>query len=135
MLDVTATDRIVHRLGAETGAAGFDPLYDAAGRDGSLNEPAVDFALLRFDRPAPGLRPSMPPAARPGAPMLLLNAPDPTVRAEAQARVAEMVEAGCRCQLPDPALLRELAGAFPGEGYNRLLARCAHGGPAAAVGA
>ncbi|MEZ5769682.1 MAG: hypothetical protein R3D80_20055 [Paracoccaceae bacterium] len=31
-------------------------------------------------------------------------------------------------ELPDPALLRELAGRFPGEGYNRLLARCAHGG-------
>ncbi|MCB1350415.1 MAG: hypothetical protein KDK11_17940 [Maritimibacter sp.] len=136
VLDVTATDRIVKRLGAETGAAGFDPLYDAAGRDGSLNEPAVDFALLRFVA-LPQVFDQLAARGEAGlAPMLLLNAPHPTVRAEARARVAEMVEAGVPVtELPDPALLRELAGAFPGEGYNRLLARCAHGGPAAAVGA
>ena len=119
-----------------TGAAGFDPLYDAAGRDGSLNEPAVDFALLRFVA-LPQVFDQLAARGEAGlAPMLLLNAPHPTVRAEARARVAEMVEAGVPVtELPDPALLRELAGAFPGEGYNRLLARCAHGGPAAAVGA
>ncbi|MEZ5769975.1 MAG: hypothetical protein R3D80_21730 [Paracoccaceae bacterium] len=41
-------DPIMHRLNTEAGAAGFDPLYDAAGREGSFNEPVVDFALLRF---------------------------------------------------------------------------------------
>lgn len=135
-LDLAATDRIVARLNAEAGAAGFDPLYDAAGLDGALNEPAVDFALLRFAA-QPQVFDQLIARGEAGlAPLLLLNAPHPTVRAEARALVAEMIEAGVPVsELPDPALLRELAGTFPGEGYNRLLARCAHGGPAAALGA
>ncbi len=131
-IDPVAIDRIVHRLNAEAGAAGFDPLYDAAGLAGSLNEPVVDFALLRFSA-LPQVFDQLVARGEAGlAPMLLLNAPHPQVRAEARAVVADMVEAAVPVtELPDPALLRELAGEFPGEGYNRLLARCAHGGTAA----
>ncbi|HCQ64633.1 MAG TPA: hypothetical protein DIU07_05390 [Rhodobacteraceae bacterium] len=130
-IDVAHVDRIVHRLHAEAGAAGFDPLYDAAGLDGSLNEPAVDLALLRFSA-LPQVFDQLISRGEAGlAPMLLLNAPNPLVRAEARALVSGMIDAAVPVtELPDPALLRELAGAFPGEGYNRLLARCAHGGPA-----
>ena len=131
-LDVAENDAIVQGLNAEAGAAGFDPLYDAAGLDGTLNEPAVVFALLRFSA-LPQVFDALVARGEAGlAPMLLLNAPDARVRAEARALVAEMVTAAVPVtELPDPALLRELAGEFPGEGYNRLLARCAHGDPAA----
>lgn len=131
-IEPARVDLIVHRLNAEAGAAGFDPLYDAAGREGPLNEPVVDFALLRFAS-LPQVFDQLVARGEAGlAPVLLLTAPDPLVRAEARAVVADMVEAAVPAtELPDPALLRELAGKFPGEGYNRLLARCAHGGPAA----
>jgi len=128
-IDVAEIDRIVHRLNAAVGAAGFDPLYDAAGLEGALNEPVVDFALLRFSA-LPEVLDQLVAHGEAGlVPMLLLNAPSPRVRAEARALVADMVEAAVPVtELPNPALLRELAGSFPGEGYNRLLARCAHGG-------
>jgi hypothetical protein len=127
--DLAEIDRIVRRLAADVGAAGFDPLYDAAGLQGALNEPAVDLALLRFSA-LPEVFEQLVARGEAGlAPMLLLNAPAPPVRAEARALVAGLVDAAVPVsELPDPALLRELAGAFPGEGYNRLLARCAHGG-------
>jgi len=91
----------------------------------------VDFALLRFSA-LPQVFDQLVARGEAGlAPVLLLNAPDARVRAQARALVAHMVEAAVPVtDLPDPALLRELAGAFPGEGYNRLLARCAHGRPA-----
>ena len=127
-------DSIVHKLAAEAGAAAFDPLYDAAGCAPPLNEPTVDFALLRFSA-LPQVFDQLVDRGEAGlAPVLLLNAPDPQVRAEARALVTDMVEAAVPVtDLPDPALLRELAGRFPGEGYNRLLARCAHGDPAVGV--
>lgn len=130
-IDLAEIDRIVQALNAEVGAAAFDPLYDAAGLEGSLNEPVVDIALLRFTA-LPEVFDQLVTRGEAGlAPMLLLNAPNAQVRAEARALVAGMVDAAVPVsELPDPALLRELAGAFPGEGYNRLLARCAHGGPA-----
>lgn len=125
-------DAIVRRLEADVGIAGFDPLYDATGRDGALNEPVVDLALLRFAA-LPQVFDQLIARGEAGlAPILLLNAPDARVRAEARAFVAQMVAASAPVsELPDPALLRELAGAFPGEGYNRLLAHCAHGDAAA----
>ena len=131
-IDLTAIDPIVRQLDAEVGAAGFDPLYDGAGLDGALNEPVVDFALLRFSA-LPRVFGQLVARSEAGlSPVLLLNAPNPQVRAEARAMVAGMVEAAVPVtDLPDPAFLRELAGAFPGEGYNRLLARCTHGAPTA----
>jgi hypothetical protein len=128
-IDPARIDPIVHTLNAEAGAAAFDPLYDAAGHEGPLNQPVVDFALLRFCA-LPQVFDQLLARGEAGlAPVLLLNAPDREVRAEARALVADMVAAAVPVSdLPDPALLRELAGRFPGEGYNRLLARCAHGG-------
>lgn len=132
-IDLAGIDRIVHRLNAEAGAAGFDPFYDAAGLEGPLNEPVVDIALLRFSA-LPQVFDHLVARGEAGlAPLLLLNAPNAQVRAEARALVAEMVDAAVPVtELPDPVLLRELAGTFPGEGYNRLLAQCAHAGQATA---
>ncbi len=122
--DLAGVDQFVVLLAAETGAAGFDPLYDAAGRPGAHNEPVVDLALLRFSA-LPLVFDQLLQRGEAGlAPVLLLNAPDARVRAEARALVARLVEASAPVtELPDPALLRELAGTYPDEGYNRLLAR------------
>lgn len=121
-------DPILRRLYTEAGVAGFDPLFDAAGRDGVENEPVVDTALLRFTA-LPEVFEVLAARGEAGlAPMLLLNAPEEMVRAAARARILAMIEAGApRTQLPDPAWLKELARTFPGEDYNRILEHCRRG--------
>ncbi|MEZ5769681.1 MAG: hypothetical protein R3D80_20050 [Paracoccaceae bacterium] len=59
-------DPIMHRLNTEAGAADLIRSYDAAGREGSFNEPVVDFALLRFCA-LPQIFDRSSPAARPGS--------------------------------------------------------------------
>lgn len=123
-IDRSRVEAILRALLAETGALGFDPLYDAAGRDGAENEPVVDYALLRFAA-LPEVFDRLSARGEAGlAPMLLLRAPDAQVRAEARARIAHMVDARLpSVLLPDPSWLKELAREFPGEGYEDLLPR------------
>lgn len=124
-LNPAVIDPVVARLDAKAGTAAFDAFYDAAGQDDDDNEPIVDYALLRFlarpqvlieviDRGEGGL-----------APQLLLDAPDEDVRAEARARVEDLLGAAAPDdQLPDAARITLLDARFPGEGYDRLAARC-----------
>jgi hypothetical protein len=123
--NLAVIDPVVRKLERATGAAAFDAFYDIAGQDGDDNEPVVDFALLRYiaspnvltwlvDRGEGGL-----------APQLLLDAPDPSVRAEARARVVDLLDAGApRDQLPDGDRLALLARRYPGEGFEMLATNC-----------
>lgn len=125
-------DPIVARLEDAAGVAAFDPLYDMAGGEGVAQEPAVDLALLRFAR-RPGIARALIARGEAGlAPTLLLNAPDPGVRAEAIGLVGQLIRSDAPAgQLPDPAWLTELHASFPGEGFDRLAAQCAALPPAA----
>lgn len=115
----------VARLEARTGAAAFDAFYDCAGLIGDDNEPVIDFALLRYVA-RPAVLSALIDRGEGGlAPQLLLDAPDEDVRAEARARVIDLLEAGAAAhQLPDPAHLSGLARVFSDEGYEHLAASC-----------
>lgn len=117
-------DPIVQRLEAEVKATAFDPFYDAAGGDGEAGS-VIDFALLRYVA-SPAIQNELITRGEAGlAPTLLLNAPHPSVRNEARARVMDLVDAEApRNQLPDPDWLAELDATFPGEGYDELIALC-----------
>ena len=118
-----AIDPIVATLWEEAQIAAFDPLYDAAGVHRGASDVAVDLGLLRFVA-SPRARHLLIERGEAGlAPMLLLAAPDPVVRAEVRARLGElMADATPAAQLPDAARLAELAQAFPGEGFEDLIA-------------
>lgn len=121
-------DPVVRALEQAAGPAAFDPLYDAAGEE-SGHDPRIDMALLRFAA-IPRIRRALVQRGEGGlAPLLLLTATDPTVRAEARRLVIDLAGEGAPDhQLPPPALLAELDQRFPGEGYDRLLPR--HAAPA-----
>lgn len=120
-LDAGFVDPIVQQLESEAGVHAFDPLYDAAGLEAGANEPIVDFALLRFIA-SPGILSQLIDRGEGGlAPMLLLNAPSAAVRAEARACVGDLFDQKAPLnQQPDPGWLAELAGQFPGEGFEAL---------------
>lgn len=124
-LNAAVVDPVVGRLEDATGAAAFDAFYDLAGQDGDDNEPMIDYALLRYVA-APGVLTALIDRGEGGlAPQLLIDAPDPDVRAEARARVADLIDAGAPAdQIPDIDRLTLLAHRFPGEGYDRLAATC-----------
>lgn len=123
--DVSVVDPIVQTLEDATGAQAFDAFYDAAGQDGGGNEPVVDFALLRYIASSSVLADLIDRGEGGLAPLLLLDAPDDRVRAEARARLAELVDAGAPDdQLPDPDWLDSLEARFPDEGYRRLAMTC-----------
>ncbi len=124
-INVGPVDPIVQRLEAEVKATAFDPFYDAAGGDGEAGS-VIDFALLRYVA-SPAIQNELITRGEAGlAPTLLLNAPHPSVRNEARARVMDLVDAQApRNQLPDPDWLAELDATFPGEGYGELIALCA----------
>ncbi|TYB82179.1 hypothetical protein [Maritimibacter fusiformis] len=119
-IDVGLVDPIVQRLEAEVKATAFDPFYDAAGGVGEAGA-VIDFALLRYVA-SPAIQAELITRGEAGlTPTLLLNAPHPSVRFEARARVIDLVDAQApRDQLPDPVWLDELEATFPGEGYAKL---------------
>ncbi|GKY89347.1 hypothetical protein [Sinisalibacter aestuarii] len=118
-------DPVVQELEMETGAQAFDIFYDTAGQNGDDNEPLVDFGLLRYIA-SPAVLSTLIGRGEGGlAPQLLLDAPDAGVRAEARARVTDLVDAGAPDdQLPDPDWLDTLERRFPDEGYRRLASAC-----------
>lgn len=132
-------DPIVRRYQDAVGIAGFDPLFDAAGtgetgaNETGANETGtgetgardarIDLALLRFAG-APRIRRQLIARGEGGlAPMLLVTAPEPMVRAEARERLRELAEDGAPAsQFPDAVWLDELDRRFPGEGFDDLIA-------------
>lgn len=118
-------DPVVQGFEQATGAEGFDAFYDLAGQDGDDNEPLVDFALLRYIA-SPFVLSQLVNRGEGGlAPQLLLDAPDAVVRAEAQGRVIDLLDAGAPAdQIPDRDRLALLAARFPGEGFDILAAHC-----------
>lgn len=127
-LNATLIDPVVARLEAAAGATAFDAFYDIAGQDGDDNEPMIDYALLRYVA-APGVLAALIDRGEGGlAPQLLIDAPNPDMRAEARARVADLIDAGAPAnQRLDTDRLARLSHRFPGEGYTRLAAMCRHG--------
>lgn len=121
-VSVSWIDPLVQRLEGEAGVEAFELLYDDAGIEGDGTNPALDFALLRFVA-APPVQYALIERGEGGfAPSLLLNASDASVRAEARARVIDLIDAGApQEQLPDRTWLAELDAEFPGEGYGTLL--------------
>jgi hypothetical protein len=125
VLDIGVVDPIVQSLEHATGAQAFDVFYDTAGQDSGGNEPVVDFALLRYIASSSVLADLVDRGEGGLAPLLLLDAPDERVRAEARARLADLVDAGAPDdQLPDPDWLDGLEQRFPGEGYRLLAMTC-----------
>ncbi len=124
-LNAGFVDPIVQALEAVTGADAFDAFYDAAGQEDDDNEPGVDLGLLRYIA-SPAVLIALIDRGEGGlAPQLLLDAPNASVRAEARARVADLVEAGAPDdQLPDPDWLDTLERRFPDEGYRLLAMTC-----------
>lgn len=127
-LNAALIDPVVSRLENATGAAAFDAFYDMAGQDGDDNDPVIDYALLRYVA-APGVLTALIDRGEGGlAPQLLIGAPHPEVRAEARARVADLLDAGAPLdQLPDTDRLTLLSHRYPDEGFERLAATCHHG--------
>lgn len=126
-LEPAVIDPVVARLDAAVGVAAFDPFYDVAGLEGDDNDPLIDYALLRFVA-RPHILTALIGRGEGGlAPTLLLDAPDEAVRAEARARVGDLLDAGAPDeQLPDQDWLARVAAQFEGEGYEALARRC-HG--------
>lgn len=114
-------DPIVQRLETAVDAEGFDPLYDAAGEVDGMQDRRVDLALLRYVA-SPRVRRHLMRRGEAGLPAtLLLNAPDPGIRAEARSLVWTLLDEDAPlAQLPDPDWLIELDHAFPGEGFADL---------------
>ncbi|MBV7377740.1 hypothetical protein [Maritimibacter dapengensis] len=114
-------DPIVQALETKAGLAAFDPLYDAAGDTDGRHDRRVDLALLRFVA-SPRMRRMLVAQGEGGlASMLLLNAPDPTVRGEARARLVDLMDDNAPItQLPDPVWLTDLETRHPGEGFAAL---------------
>ncbi|HBZ43234.1 MAG TPA: hypothetical protein DEO85_04090 [Maritimibacter sp.] len=114
-------DPLVQRYEMRADIDGFDPLYDAAGEVGGREDRRIDLALLRFVA-SPRIQRQLV-ARGEGAltPMLLLNAEDRAVRAEAQARLTDLLDAGTpMSQMPDPVWLRDLDETYPDEGFADL---------------
>lgn len=124
-MNTAVIDPVVQGFEQATGAEGFDAFYDIAGQDGEDSEPMVDYALLRYVA-SPFVLSQLINRGEGGlAPLLLLDAPDAMVRAEARARVIDLVDAGApHDQLPDADRLALLAHRFPAEGFDALAARC-----------
>lgn len=114
-------DPIVAQLATRAGVEAFDLLYDSAGDEGNGSDRRVDLALLRFTA-LPRIERALLSRGEAGlAPMLMLNAPDASVRAEARARLLHLIEDGAPAeQLPDPTWLSELNEDYPGEDYGGL---------------
>lgn len=124
-LEPAVIDPVVARLDAAVGVAAFDPFYDVAGLEGDDNDPLIDFALLRFVA-RPHILTALIGRGEGGlAPTLLLDAPSEEVRAEARARVGDLLDAAAPDdQLPDIDWLAQMAAQFEGEGYETLARRC-----------
>ncbi|MBV7407999.1 hypothetical protein [Maritimibacter sp. DP1N21-5] len=114
-------DPIVQRLEMTTDAEAFDPLYDAAGEVDGHQDRRIDLGLLRYVA-SPRVRRQLVERGDGGlAATLLLNAPEPSIRAEARALVWTLLDDRAPAdQLPDPDWLADLAREFPDEGFDRL---------------
>lgn len=127
--DPGSVDPVVQALEADLGVGAFDAFYDcASGEARPDDDPQAGFGLLRFIA-SPALLAALIARGEGGlAPVLLLGADDPGVRAEARRRVFDLVKLGAPPeQLPAVATLAELAVRHPGEGYEALLALCEGG--------
>ncbi len=119
--DQGTVDLIVQGLTDDVGAEAFDPFYDLAGAEPPANEPVIDYALLRYMAEDMVMQALMTRGEAALAPMLLLNAPDARVRAEARDRLRALIALGTpRTRMPDPDWLRQLAEVYIGEGYDAL---------------
>lgn len=129
-IDIGRIDPIVQRLEEDVRASVFDAFYDAAGEETEAGA-VIDFALLRYVA-SPAVQAELTERGEAGlAPNLLLNAEHPAVRAEARARVVDLVDADAPFdQLPGGVWLAELDADYPGEGYDKLKDLCESARPA-----
>jgi len=114
-------DPLVRQLASEAGPEAFALLVEDVGLPGDACNPAFDLAALRF-MALPGVLDALIARGDAGlVPTILLDAREPAVRAEARARVADMLKAGAPAdQMPSREWLRDLSNRFPGEGFETL---------------